>query len=125
MNPEHTYCSGQVWHYRTRPGEEQSLLHIVRTETHAGKTIFHIALSGLNMRNPHTETGRQTELPHLPVSEHNLHQSLIEPSSAARSIPSDFAEAYACWKTAFGAGEAGVFDLSPAEIVAYVEETIN
>ena len=46
------YAAGQVWQYRTRPGDEGSLLRIATIEVDPafghGEPIFHISLIGVH-----------------------------------------------------------------------------
>src|SRR5947207_3386083 len=58
---------GQVWNYRTRPGEENSTLVVLKVETAPGwKTIVHIGVTGVKLK---TAKGIQDTVPHLPIDE--------------------------------------------------------
>ena len=101
------YEEGQVWEYRTRRGEERSLVKIQRIEADP-KTdvpIFHVSLIGLNW--PDTD-----RLNHAPVSKDVLDLSVTNLSKAIVEFPSAD-EGIAEWRRANG----GVYSVSLAEIV--------
>jgi hypothetical protein len=101
------YQEGQVWHYRTRPGEERSLVKIQRIEESpdADETIFHISLIRLAWRFGDA-------LPHAPVSRSTLDRSVTHLAAVFPDFPS-VEEGIAEWKRASG----GVYAVSLAEIV--------
>lgn len=70
--PEPTrFAEGQVWEYRTRPGDEGSLLKIQRVEAGPdGSAIYHISVIGVRLGG---QAGVQ--LQHLPVSAETLNGS--------------------------------------------------
>jgi hypothetical protein len=121
----HEYAEGQVWIYHTRSGEEGSTLQINRID-HDPKLgpIFHISVFDVRVKNPHAADGFATDLPHFPVSRETLDKSVI---SLARSPMQTVAyqEGYLEWKRAFDAGQAGIFTISVAEIVASIERAIS
>jgi hypothetical protein len=112
------FHEGQVWEYRTRPGDEGSLLKIQRVEnwSHAGHgTIYHISVIGVRLG------GRAgIEIQHLPVSELTLNASVtrLSPSTAAFPSPD---EGIAIWR----ADNGGVYDIPLAEILAITERMIG
>lgn len=119
------YSEGQVWSYKTRPGEGKStvLINKVESDEKLGK-IFHISISGVKVKNLHIEGGVSSELPHFPVSEETLKKSLVKLVGKSKPNP-NYVEGYNTWKEAFDAGQAGVFTISVSEIISFVEETIN
>jgi len=119
------YSEGQVWSYETRLGEENSTVLINKIEEDAklGK-IFHVSVDGIKVKNRHVDGGISTELPHLPVSEETLKESLIKLVGKQAPNPS-YLEGYRTWRAAFDAGNAGIFRISLWEIIGFVEETIN
>lgn len=119
------YAEGQVWSYKTRPGESSSsvLINKIEANPKLGK-IFHISVLNVKVRNPHIASGITTELPHFPVSQETLDKSclkLLKKSPANK----DYLEGYKIWKEAFDKGEAGIFTISIAEIVSFIEKTVN
>lgn len=112
-----SYSEGQVWEYKTRAGDEGSLLRIQRIEP--GPTgsklerIYHIAVVGFHLRNPRVVP----MLPHAPVSQQTLDASVTKLSSSDRSFPppdSGIEE----WKQAKG----GVFTITVAEIIDILDQ---
>ena len=119
------FAKGQVWAYKTRPGEESSMLLINKVESHPklGK-IFHISLSGVKVKNPHFAGGVTSELPHFPVSQTTLEKSVTK--LLRKSQPNaEYVEGYKEWKRAFDQGKAGIFTITVLEIVDVVETTVN
>ena len=52
------YAVGQVWEYKTRPGEEASRIYIAKIdENEKLGRIFHIYIDGLTIKNKHTDAG--------------------------------------------------------------------
>ena len=119
------YKEGQLWSYKTRSGEEQSTVLINKIETHKklGK-IYHISALKVKVRNRHVDGGITTELPHIPVSEETLKKSLTKLIGNQGPNP-NYIEGYYTWKAEFDAGKAGIFSISVAEIVSFIEEAIN
>lgn len=116
---------GQVWSYRTRPGEDASRLYIARIDRDlSAKAIFHLYIDGLTLKNPLVEGEVQDHLPHVPVSRETLEASVIA-LQAENVLPPDISEGYVLWREAFEQGRAGVFTLSVQEIVQYIEDAFN
>ena len=114
---------GQVWQYKTRPGEDSSTLAVLKVETHP-KTgvIVHIAVTGVRVRLP--SGGYTTELGHLPLSEDALRRSV---TTKVRDGATDdrASEGYREWRRAFDAGKGGVFTTTVAECVGFVEQAAS
>ncbi len=106
------YAEGQVWEYRTRPGDEGSLLKIQRIEPWpGGGQVYHISVIRVRLGG-HADG----ELQHLPVSAKTLNASVTRRSaSSAVFPPAD--EGIAIWR----ADNGGVFDIPLAEIVAIAD----
>lgn len=103
------YAAGQVWEYRTRPSEPDSLLKIQQVETDpGGNPIYHISLIGLSLRGG--------VVMHAPVSKQTLDASVTRLSTRRPEFP-DPSEGIAIWR----ADEGGVFTLTVAEIVEAIE----
>lgn len=115
------YSEGQIWEYRTRSGDEGSLLKIQRIEPYpnapAGDAhrVYHISLIGVRLG---PERNR-TDVQHLPVSEETLDASVTRLSDSTAPFPAAD-EGIAMWRGA----EGGVFTIPVAEIVDVVERTI-
>jgi hypothetical protein len=110
------YQEGQVWEYRTRPGEEGSLLKIQAVEDWpGGGKVYHISVIGLRMGG-----GPGNEIGHLPVSELTLNASVTRLSPSTAAFP-EVDEGLAMWREAQG----GVFDIALAEIVEIAARQIE
>lgn len=111
------YAEGQVWEYRTRPGEEGSLLKIQRVElppgTGPGAEIYHISIIGLHLNG-------QTELQHAPVSREALDASVTRLSDSRVAFP-DVMQGISEWREARG----GVFTIPVAQIAQIVDQAIR
>src|SRR5262245_21445327 len=119
------FSEGQVWAYKTRPGEEKSTLLINKVESHPklGR-IFHISVSGVRLKNARVPGGVTTELPHVPVSQATLEKSVTKLLRTSKPNPA-YIEGYKEWKRAFDDGKAGIFTISVAEIVDSVQTAIS
>ncbi len=119
------YAEGQVWKYQTRPGEEQSRIHILRIDVDPTLgPIYHLHVEGLKIERPMAPGGMQSLLPHIPVDEDTLHSSVTELLQTQSEIP-DSPEGYWLWREEFEKGSAGVFNIPVSQIVQFVEDIIN
>jgi hypothetical protein len=118
--PAPRYAEGQVWEYRTRPGEEGSLLRIQRVEPwpagDAVGRVYHISVIGVRIGGGIV----QGEMPHLPVSRETLDASVTRLSTRPDAFPSP-EEGIATWREAQG----GVFDVPVAEILGFVDRMMQ
>lgn len=107
------YAVGQVWEYRTRPQEPQSLLMIREIEDGApvGR-IYHVSITAIR---PDVDWG-PTELAHAPVSRQTLDASVTRLSDK-RPEMSDYRPGIAEWRAAHG----GVFTITVAEIIEVID----
>ncbi len=124
-NLSNEFKVGQVWQYDTRKGEEKSLLYIVHIdEEESPAKIYHIYIDNLAIKNPYQESGIQYELPHAPVDEETLTNSITNLVSENSPMP-NISNGYSSWRNAFDKGEAGVFNIPVKKIVQYIEEIIE
>jgi hypothetical protein len=113
---EARYAEGQVWEYRTAPGDEGSLVRIQKIERAPGLgLVYHLSLIGVRLGD-----GIPPELPHIPVSRETLDASLTRLAGGTHAFP-DPAPGIAEWRAAQG----GVFTIPLAEIAAIVRETVG
>jgi hypothetical protein len=120
---ESKYKVGQVWSYKTRPGEEKSTFIVVKVESHPKLgNIVHIALRGLRLRRPDGDFIESAG--HLPFSEEAINKSAVKLLKGKADLP-DFEEGYGLWREAFDAGKAGVYTIGVAEAVGVMEGTLN
>lgn len=116
--PVDRYAEGQVWEYRTRPGEEASRLKVQRIEDHAALgRVYHVSVIGVRI-----ETGRAVVpmLNHLPVSRATLDGSVTRLADGDADFP-DIEAGIAEWRRA----EGGVFSIGVAEIVAMAQAALS
>ena len=116
------YRAGQVWEYRTRPGDEGSLVRIQKVETSRGPSkigpIYHVSVIGVNFRDlPIILEGI---LPHMPVSRETLDKSVTKLSKSKAQFP-DVEAGISEWR----ANSGGVFTVSLAEAVGFVETAVR
>lgn len=102
---------GQVWAYKTRPGEEGSTLTVLKVEKYPKLgSVVHVRVDGVHVNNP-VKGNVVTAVPHLPFKEAPLKYSLTRLLSQAPAVP-DFQAGYDAWKKAYAAGQAGAFGTS-------------
>lgn len=119
------YFEGQVWEYSTRPSERGSTLLINKVESDPKLgLIFHVSVRAVKVKNSRAPSGVSTDLPHFPVSAQTLEASVTRLLRTESPNP-ECREGYETWRSAFEKGEAGIFTISVAEIVEFVEKAIN
>jgi hypothetical protein len=118
------YAEGQVWTYDHRPGEEGSRVVIrkVGIEPDDGE-VFHISILGVKLRNHRVPGGAQPAMHHAAVLRTTLDKSLRELTTASDEDRA-WQSGYAVWRQAYDNGDAGVFELSVAEILGYIEMVV-
>ena len=115
------YHVGETWKYQARPGEESSTLIVVRVEsTPTLGVIVHVSLVGLSVHSKRAPTGISDRIAHMPFSEGAIDKSVTAMVGKAEQLP-DFEEGYREWRIGFDQGKAGVFTISVAEAVGYIE----
>ena len=116
------YKVGDRWTYKTRHGEESSVLYIVKIERAENSNfIYHIYIDNLKMKNRFMENGFQSNLPHIPVSKKTLNDSVVAlVRNDTLNLP-DISEGYNAWKEADG----GVFTITIGKIIEYIEDTLD
>ena len=116
------YLPGQIWTYRTRPGEESSRLTVVRVdEDRDYGTIVHVTIADLEIRTDEAAGGVARTVTHMPFDEQAMDDSVLELIASDVDLP-DYREGYDLWREAFDRGEAGVFDCEVAAAVEMMED---
>ena len=116
---------GEKWRYQTRPGEQDSTLTIVKVESSPKLgTIVHISLDGLRIKSPHSREGTSETVSHMPLAESAVEKSVTTLLAANAPLPS-YEEGYAEWRRAIDNGKGGVFTVSVAQAVDFVESTLE
>jgi hypothetical protein len=115
------YAEGQVWTYDHRPGEDGSRVVIrkIGVEPEDGE-VFHVSILGVKLRNHRVHGGAQPAMHHAAVLRTTLDKSLRELTPATDSDTA-WEDGYAVWRQAYDNGDAGVFELTIAEILGYIE----
>jgi hypothetical protein len=116
------YKPGQVWSYKTRPGEKNSTLTVLRVEAVGAKRIVHIRVDKIRLKNclggPEPDN-----IEHMPFSREALDQSVI---ASVRTVPlPNFESGYHEWRTAWNAGKAGFYTITVAEAVEVSQKTFS
>jgi hypothetical protein len=116
---------GQVWKYRTRPGEENSRVTIGKIEElETFGTVVHVSLSGLKVKNASAPQGTMSVMGHAPVAQAQVVASVTELTSDPAYLES-FQQGYETWLDAFKKEQAGVFQVELAELVGQIEKALN
>ena len=111
------YAVGQIWEYKTRDGDEGSLLKIQQVEDSPALKkmgpIYHISVVGFRLANAQVTP----VLPHAPVSRETLDASVVRLSRAQVAFP-DHAEGVRAWREA----EGGVYTIPVSLIVDLLDK---
>jgi hypothetical protein len=111
---------GQVWSYKTRPGEEGSTVTILRVEkTPKLGTIVHVRIEGIHFRNC-TGGPLPRLLEHAPFSREALEASVTVKVSSVSKVP-DYAAGYQDWLSHCG----GVYTITVDRVVATDDATFS
>lgn len=112
---------GQVWSYESRAQEPESTLQILKIDSiSATERYIHIAVKDLKIAKSVDGEFAET-IEHMPMFESSLRNSVLKLVSKKEALP-DFEEGYEMWREAFGACNAGAFEVSVAEAVQFVED---
>lgn len=118
------YAPGQAWTYRTRPGEDDSrvVIRAITAEPDDGDVV-HASILDARIRNHRVDGGIQPAMHHVALSRKALDASVLHYQGEA--TPDDrWQDGYAVWRQAYDNGDAGVFDIPVAEVLAYLERVI-
>jgi hypothetical protein len=112
---------GQRWSYRTRAGEPDSTLVILRIDEDpkAGR-IVHVRIEGVSFASRNGEGSSISSVGHAPIAEASVLPALGQIVETGCEI--DDLEGYFIWKKSFDAGKGGVFTISPAEVVEVIAQ---
>ncbi len=117
------YQPGQVWGYKTRPGEELSTLTVLRVEEEQlGKRIVHIHVDGVHLRNC-TGGPEPNTVEHMPFAKESLDASITQELRKG-SVPS-FKNGYSEWRKGWDEGKAGFYTITVAQAVDVMQATFD
>ena len=106
------FVPGQVWRYKTRPGEENSTVTILRVEkTPKLGTIVHVRVDGVRFTNC-TGGPSPTAIEHAPLSRAALEASVTGKVGSVPKVP-DHAAGYQDWLSHCG----GVYMITVDRVV--------
>lgn len=104
---------GQVWAYKTRSGESDSTLTVLKIEQYKDLgQVVHVRIDGIRMRNP-IKGNIVTDIPHLPFRSAAIQRSITKLIHKSSSVP-NFKEGYGTWRQAYDTGKAGAFETDVA-----------
>jgi hypothetical protein len=111
---------GQVWKYKTRPGEDNSFLTVLKIEglPKVG-TIVHVRVDNIRLRNC-TGGPEPDNFQHMPFTRDAIERSVTTLQNEDAVVP-DFQAGYDEWRAACG----GVYTISVAEAVRVGEITFT
>lgn len=117
------YKPGQVWSYKTRAGEESSVLTILRIDAMPDdKRIVHIRVDGIRLRN--CRGGPEPDqIQHMPFERESLERS-INKQIRTTEVP-DFKEGYEEWRKGWDQGRAGIYTITVAEAVDVADKNFR
>ncbi len=119
------YQVGEKWNYRTRQGEEDSLLTVSKVESSSKLgVIVHVSVDGLRIENPSAPGGVSETIGHMPFTEAAIDKSVTSRAGSSRPVTLDD-EGYKTWRRASDAGRAGVFTVTVAEGVDLVAQSLT
>lgn len=119
------FAVGDVWTYKTRPGEEASRLIIGKVENiEKIGMVIHIKLLDIKIKNADAPNGLSTEMIHAPITEAALKKSVIKKVAKDGNLD-DFNEGYETWLASYQQGDAGAFCIPVSEIVGCMEKAVN
>jgi hypothetical protein len=123
--PQSQFQPGQVWTYRTRPGEERSRVTVLNVDPDPRLgNLIHVRLDGLAIRSDLSPGGTCGEIGHLPYSEEALAASVLTLESTTQALP-EFENGYRTWREQFDSGKAGVWTTPLSECVAAMEGALG
>jgi hypothetical protein len=115
------YQPGQVWSYKSRPGEESSTLTILRVEeSPQGKRIVHIHVDGIRLKNCTGGPAPDT-VAHMPFARESLDASVTQQIRKG-SVP-PFKDGYSDWRKGWDEGKAGFYTITVAQAVDTMQAT--
>lgn len=76
------------------------------------------------MKNPHDKLGLSSVISHLPCSEEAMNQSVVGIIQETAPLP-NFEEGYREWRSAFDAGQAGIWGIPVAAMIEAMESVLN
>ena len=115
-----TYKPGQVWSYKTRPGDEESTVTILRVEsTPKLGIIVHVRVDKFKLENCSGNKG-DSSMDHAPFARAAIDKSVVKLLRTEKDIP-DFSEGYNDWLSHCG----GVYTMNVADALTATNKTMK
>lgn len=111
------FLPGQLWQYNTRPGEENSLLTVLKIDDEEDYTIIHVRLDNINF-------GSNGYIQHLAFSIEAIMDSVTGFIKHLDAVP-DYKEAYDQWKQSFEQGKTDYWKVTVKEAVEAIGQRMN
>jgi hypothetical protein len=114
------YKPGQVWSYKTRPGESTSTITILRIESlpKVGE-IVHVRIEGFRFTNC-TGGPAPSTIQHVPIARAALDDSVVALLRTEATVP-DYEAGYNTWRSDCG----GVYTIGVAQILDVDDATFQ
>ena len=123
--PKSRFQPGQIWQYKTRPGEESSRLTIAKVESNPKLgTIVHIQVKDVAIKSAKAPGGLSKIISHLPFAEQALIDS-VTVMEKDNGNPTGWEDGYKQWKSAFDAGKGGIWSITVSEAVSSMEQILS
>lgn len=113
---------GQVWSYRTRKGEEHSLLTIIDIQNLSNSKIAHVSIDGIEIKDFKTGDVLSYSISHLPIDLEILKVALRELKFYTEISEN---EGYLYWKAEYEKGKAGIWSIDIVEVIEMTERSSN
>src|SRR5688572_1656755 len=116
-----SFEAGQVWTYRTRPGEESSRVIVCLVESHPEiGEVVHVSVTRVNLKNPQAPGGSSDRIAHMPFEQNALRHSVLAIESSGSALP-PFEDGYEEWREAKG----GAWTMPLSEAISAMEGILN
>lgn len=113
---------GDVWTYKTREGEKNSHITVLKIESSPELGIIvHVAVDGIRLANCHGGP-EPDNIPHMPFARRALEESVTENIATGGQVP-DYQEGYKEWRAAYEKKRAGIYIISVSDAIGVAEET--
>jgi hypothetical protein len=115
-----TYKPGQVWSYKTRPGEGSSTITVLRVEsTPKLGVIVHVRIDGFQFKKCDGGPGPST-MEHAPFAKAAIDKSVLRLLRTETEVP-DYKDGYGDWLSHCG----GVYTIGVAEMLTTTNEAFK
>jgi hypothetical protein len=120
------YGAGQVWTYKTRTGEGNSTITILRVDTvtkdGVSTNVVHVSIDKVNLT---AGSGKYVQtIPFMSFEEKALEGSLVKLTNTISDLP-DFQSGYDQWARQFRAGNESYFTVSPAKALDELQKSLD